>query len=290
MSNHEGDVHMPRSKKQKVCESGEVYVDALGGPMYDEATARKMLKAAPVRPASGGGGEGEVGFDPDDAALDNVYHDANDDDFTPLIYFAYKGDLKMMRYLIFRGASTTKWVGNNIRDSPMHIAVVEGCLDSCKLLHANGAQDHVRLKNEYRGTPFLYAANFGHDDIVRWLVLHGALCHDDDSDEVNVHNRDLIHHERTDLGIDSSVYWTCKGLVDWSKDVLQAHSSMVTFLLGTLPPTPDNDRGCILQCLSGHPGIRKHIGDFVGLEVIKAKQLRILRSLVKVLPEKMRIL
>jgi hypothetical protein len=35
---------------------------------------------------------------------------------------------------------------------------------------------------------------------------------------------------------------------------------------------------------SGHPGVRKHIGNFVGLEVTKAKQLRILRNVVDVLP------
>jgi hypothetical protein len=57
------------------------------------------------------------------------------------------------------------------------------------------------------------------------------------------------------------------------------------FLLGTLPPAPDKDQSCaLLQCLSGHPGVRKHIGDFVGLEITKGKQLRILRQVVDVLP------
>ena len=35
--------------------------------------------------------------------------------------------------------------------------------------------------------------------------------------------------------------------------------------------------------LGGHPGIRKHIGDFVGLEVTKGKHLRILLRVVDVL-------
>ena len=59
MSNHEGNGLMPQSKKQKVCKSGEVYVDALGGPMYDEATARKILSAVRVWPVDDGGGEGD---------------------------------------------------------------------------------------------------------------------------------------------------------------------------------------------------------------------------------------
>ena len=279
MSNHEGDV--PRSKKQKVCESGEVYVEALGGPMYDEVTARMMLKAAPVRSVGGGEG-GEIGFDPDDAALDSIYHYLAKSEITPMIYFAHKRDLKMMRYLIFRGASTTKRTGDHT--GPMHVAAVEGSLDICKLLYANGAQGHVRLFNIYGWTPFFYAANSGYDQVVRWLVLHGALCHDDSSDEVD---RDLLHGEYRFT--DKRTCAACRRLVDWTKNVLQAHSSVVTFLLGTLPLTPEKDRGCIFQCLCGHPGIRKQIGDFAGLEVTKAKQLRILRSVVEVLPETMRI-
>lgn len=67
--------------------------------MYNEATAHKILRAAPVRPVDGGE-DGETGFDPDDAALDKMFHheDEYEEDLnnpvTPLIYFAYKGDLK----------------------------------------------------------------------------------------------------------------------------------------------------------------------------------------------------
>jgi hypothetical protein len=78
---------------------------------------------------------------------------------------------------------------------------------------------------------------------------------------------------------------SCERLVEWAKEVTQTHSSLMMFLLGTLPPAPDKDQSCaLLQCLSGHPGVRKHIGDFVGLEITKGKQLRILRQVVDVLP------
>ena len=77
---------------------------------------------------------------------------------------------------------------------------------------------------------------------------------------------------------------SCKRLVGWAKEVTQSHSALVLILLGTLPPAPGKDQSCILQCLSGQPGIRKHIGDFVGLKVTKGKHLRILRQVVDVLP------
>ena len=81
--------------------------------MYDEATARKTLQEVVLVPADyyEDGEEAVIGFDQDDAALDNFYV-VHDDSFasstTPLIYFANKGDAKMCRYLMWRGASTTK--------------------------------------------------------------------------------------------------------------------------------------------------------------------------------------
>ena len=276
------EANEPQSKRQK-CDGGETpSAFVLGGPMYDEATARKMLRDAEVFPVGGDIEEGE-GFDPRDAALDNVYvYMETQEQFTPMSFFAYKEDLKMMRYLLSRGASTIKLDEDSF--CPMHAAAMVGCLDMGKLLHANGAKEHVRLATNSGWTPFLYAASNGSVDFVRWLVLHGSLCRDNNSDEVV---GDLIHHENQTY-VDGSVYETCERLVEWSKDVLQEHSSVIYFLLGTLPPTPDHDRNCILQCLNGHPGIRKLIGTFVGLEVTKAKQLRILRSVVKVLPETMK--
>ena len=79
--------------------------------MYDEATARKMLKAAVLLSAEAAkydfaeDVEPVIGFDPDDAALDNVYNIAvGYSDTTPMIHFAEKGDAKMCLYLISRGA------------------------------------------------------------------------------------------------------------------------------------------------------------------------------------------
>ena len=64
----------------------------------------------------------------------------------------------------------------------------------------------------------------------------------------------------------------------------QTHSAVVTFLLGTQPRAPEKDQNRTLQWFSGHCGVRKNIGDFVGLEVTKEKQLRILRNVVDAVP------
>ena len=131
-------------------------------------------------------------------------------------------------------------------------------------------------------TPFHEAILKGCDEVIRWLVLQGALCANASSEEIE---GDRIYPNtcyRKSLKLSSS----CKRLFERAKEVTQSHSALVTFLLGTLPPAPGKDQSCCapLQCLSGHSGVRKDIGDFVGLEITKAKHLRILCQVVDVFP------
>ena len=278
----------PQSKRQKRSgdEKEAAEIIAFGGPMYDEATARKMLKEAVLVPAEfRGSGEGVIGFDPDDAALDNIYAvktDVFDGKITPMIHFARKGDGKMCRYLISRGASTTKTSELEYPLYAMYAAANHGYLDICELLYANGAQDDVRRDDGDGWTPFHVAAVTGQVEVMQWLTLHGALCADGSSEEIE---KDRIYLDDSWRdGNMSVISRSCVRLVEWAKEVTQSHSALVNFLLGTLPPAPGKDQSCILQYFSGHPGVRKHIGDFVGLEITKGKQLRILRQVVDVLP------
>ena len=281
--------------------------------MYDQATARKMLEEATEFSEDSCYSRGdyhyfysdadkpcpETPFDPDDMALDNTYRcvigsSSFAREITPVIYSARIGDLKMCRYLVSRGASTTKTTDTW---SPMYAAAfgtykiipdeetykLQGHLEVCKFLHANGARHDVRKEMYSNGwTPFHAATYQGHDELVRWLVLQGALCVDDSSEAIE---GDRIYPKRCGGRARNTMSPSCLRLVEWAKEVTQTHSELVTFLLGTLPPAPDKDQSCTLQCLSGHPGVRKHIGDFVGrLEVTNEKQLRILRNVVDVLP------
>ena len=282
----------PLSKKQKRGDGDEKpkadEIIAFGGPMYDEATARKMLEEVVlVIESEFHRAPAVIGFDPNDAALDNVYY--IDDyywkgvEITPMIYFAHKGDVKMCRYLLSRGASTT-----NVHDSvescnfyfPMFTAAREGHLEVCKFLYANGASHDIRKENFAGWTPFHTALFDGHDELVRWLVLQGALCANANSEEIK---GDRIFPEVFERRVSNRVSSHCERLVEWAEEVTQTHSSLATFLLGTQPRSPDKDQNRTLQWLSGHPGVRKNIGDFV-MEVTKGKQLRILRNVVDVLP------
>ena len=290
------DGHEPLSKRQKRGDGDEEEaapeIIAFGGPMYDEATACKILKEAVLVEAGyAEDGEAVIGFDPDDAALDNFYYVDDSRNMSPMIHFAAEGNAKMCRYLISRGASTTKSDENDFY-FPLYAAASRGHLEVCKLLYENGAQNGVRKMIADHWTPFKVAANLGRTQIIRWLVLHGALCADNKSEDVEAERIHLAGSRNVSAPWESrvrrNVLRSCNGLVAWAKEVTQTHSAVVTFLGGTLPPAPasstDADQRCILKCLSGHPGVRKHIFDFVGLEVTKGKHLRILRSVVEVLP------
>ena len=256
--------------------------------MYDEATARKMLQEVRLPHCNG-----EViidrelvvfqGFNPD--ALDSTYFVVSwGEEITPMLRFAETGDAKMCRYLISRGASTTKAVDGD-QVFPMLSAATQGHLDVCKVLYANGAHNDVRKTSNYNEhlpenwTPFFAASYNEHVEVVRWLVLHGALCADNESEVIEGERIDFLHRSPN-----KSLGRSRDALVAWAEEVTQSHSAFITFLGGTLPPAPDEDHRCMLQCLSGHPGVRKHIGDYFGLEITKRKHLRILRSVVEVLP------
>ena len=288
------NVEEPESKRQKRGgEEAAPEIIAFGGPMYDEATARKMLKEVVLISEEAQGDlsaealeDKDLHFDPD--KLDSLYY-VDDEEYggermTAMTYFARKGDAKMCRYLISRGAETTKMDDEDAYPLfPMYEAAEEGHLDICKVLYANGASYHIWKEHSlYCWTPFHAAANKGHDEVVRWFVLQGALCADDTSEEID---EDCIYPKNHVLVLTVAckrMARSYKRLVEWSKEVTQTHSAVFTFLGGALPPAHDTVQSRTLQCLSGHPGVRKHIGDFVGREVTKRKQLRILRSVVDV--------
>ena len=269
-----------------------------GEEMYDEAIARKMLVEA--RHERGDvNGNAFVGFSATDVDKEcAVRHKFGSNSMTAMIYFARRGDLKMCRYLVSRGASTTKRsttydqsrVWDDVGETwwPMYTAANAGHLDICEFLYAHGAKDDIRKADRDGWTPFIEVATRKPDEmrsrLMRWLVLNGALCADGNSTVIQILRIEKITHPITKKKR-KNAYLSLKNLLNWAEEVIQNHSSMLTFLLGMLPPSDKkSEYYCILQYLEGHPGLRKHIAVFVGLECMKAKYVRMLRHLTQVLP------
>ena len=208
----------------------------------------------------------------------------------------------MMRWLYVNGADT--------RDEdvdfcfPMYVAALQGHLDVCKWLFAHGAAKDVKrriCKNHpsnigypngrspltiafVRVMPLFGTTSMTSDwwDLSKWLILHGALCKDDDSGDLDIETmkQDLIppfrggHVEERKL------------LLEWANDLHRARTSFLLFLSGALsdPQHGNSTRRNLspLQQFSGEPGIRELIGDYVGF--VRGRKARIVRKLTEMLP------
>ena len=289
------------AKKQK--QHNEIV--AFGGPMDDEETARRKLEEVgfdPDRPV-------------DSTSVIEV--EGYPDGYLPMPYFCIAGDLMMCRYLLSKGASTTQgWVddyddddisrGGNLYCSPMYAAAHGGHLEVCKWLYEYGARGDIRKSNRIYFSP-LYAALFGRkDQVCRWLILNEALCPNNDGVVCKDRIREVFFRNR-DAG---------KMLIfNWASDALREHDRFMVFLMGSYIPVPfsteelakllekklrsadsvsaimeslsenqqlyvwekEQTQPSMVQCLSGHPGIRKHIDDMLG--VVRGRDLRIMRGL-----------
>ena len=225
-------------KKQKRDETEAAMLMArLGGPMEDEATARKKLR--------------DAGFDPDSPQLLQtrtlVEVDGSDFDnyHIPMTHFCRVGDLKMCRYLLSKGAFATQaWNDDedaddvNIMPSPMVAAAQGGQVHICKWLCEHGGRGDIRLTNNYYFSPLCNALMFEgltlHADSARirrqretyrWLIMNEALCPHEDG------NVDKI--------LIGEAFWS-EGAVDegphvlgWAEGAVQTYDGFMMFLMGT---------------------------------------------------------
>ena len=299
-----------------------------GGPIEDDETARRKMRDAEVYVRGVDGTYGEyAGFDPDNVADVKSFHwsDADADDYSAVKamgYFAWKGDLLMMRWLYVNGADT--------RDKdveywfPMFLAAVRGHPEACKWLFAHGAAKDIkrRTRENPNRSPLhtTFSTKIPHKrDLNRWLILNGALCKNDDTGDLDVDlmksslNRARLNHfegsaeERPEL-------------LKWAREHHQSRSSFDVVLMGTLStPTysaaklrdalmarigeraadrilqiapPDQyrllwddlfpRRVYPLAAFSGKNGILELIGDYV--DIMRGREARIIRQLTELLP------
>ena len=214
------------------------------GPVEVEETAREKME--------------EAGFDPDDVTkecelnvdllearglLEAVGTMMYAPKLHPMTYCCRVGDLKMCRYLLSKGASTTA-TGTDGTLFPMFAAANGGHLDVCKWLYVHGAEEDIGRRNDDY-TPLGFA---GSQACCRWFVLKGVLSLGDKPGFVcpKLMRQDFRPRPSTDYDprtpstdydprTPRTYYDPRPELLEWAKQSVQTQSGFMTFLLGTLP-------------------------------------------------------
>jgi len=253
-----------------------------GGPIEDDATARQKMRDAKVYDAES---EERTGFDPDNVMDVKKMMPECTILYTPMTYFAEKGDIPVMRWLYINGADVTADSGD-YTDSPIGCAVDYGSEEAVKWLFLRGgAGDLV-------GQPFNHLFRlFGrekHRNLVVWLILNGAFCRDDnDSGLLDVEKM------KASLGRSSTVEAFAnvtnrvamanarRLLLEWAVERNNTRTSFLTFLNGT-HSRPEGKISPFLVSLNGKPGILELIADYSGPPL--RREALIVRQLVELLP------
>ena len=270
-----------------------------GGPIEDDETARQKMRDARVYD------DGEIaGFDPDCVSKTRQLHGGffeGDDEVSPMGYFAWKGDLPMMRWLYVNGADTRDV--DVARYFPMYLAAG---VEACKWLFEHGAAKDIKRRapenkswlGENRSaypngrSPFAYSFGIGTKksrDKSRWHILNGAFCKDDDSGELDfdIMKQNLGQKDTFDFGRDLEK--GRKALLEWATDLHRARTSFLLFLSGARSgPKPKHTystRRTVspLQLLGGKPGILELISDYAA--IVCGREARIVRQLTEMLPK-----
>lgn len=276
----------------------------VGGPIEDEETARQKMRDAEVYTSEG---DEIVGFDPDNVSDRKQLYSSHNSFIKPMGYFARKGDLPMVRWLYVKGADT--------RDEdidfwfPMYAAAQGGKFDACRWLTEHGAAADARR----RSSPLRAASMHAYNDLtglMKWFILKGALCKDDDTGTLN---KEVLRIDILDVFVE------LESLLEWANDRHRCRSAFIIFLQGTLgipdyspqkllselakrnrsereakiilknTPTDqcqllwDSLRDNPVKLLRGKRGILEVISDFIG--ALHGREALIIRQLTEILPE-----
>ena len=226
-----GDAAEPDLKQHRLLDAG--------GPIEDDKTARQKMRQAWVNNDTGI--DYSTGFDPENVCQKKIFRPLRSTYgslSTPMSYFAYTGDLPMMRWLYVNGADTRD---ENVRGFfPMYAAARGGKLEACQWLYDHGAANDVkgRPQNDTGPLRFMTASLLWNAflnselDVSRWLILKGALCKDDGSGDLDL---GLV---RKSLDGGAVIDWHVHGietrrmLLEWANQRQRDREAFFVFLTG----------------------------------------------------------
>ena len=157
---------------------------------------------------------------------------------TPMNYFCAKGNLPMVRYLVFRrGAACRKTT--EIGWFPMIAAAANGHLDIVQFLaQVGGAHEDIRNVTKAGTSPLRIAFKYGQFPVAQWLILNGAWApHIVWILGRSLHNCSKVIDDTLmrrelrpeDWDIDKPIH-----ILSWARKAVIDHDNIYVFLTGTI--------------------------------------------------------
>ena len=106
---------------------------------------------------------------------------------TPLLLAAERGHNDVSVYIINHGADVNK--KNHRKQTALHYASMRGDLKVVELLYSKDLHCQMDVEDHSQCTPLMLAAGKGHNDILLYLINHGA-----DVSKKDVRKRTALHH------------------------------------------------------------------------------------------------
>ena len=191
------------------------------------------------------------GFDPDDV---NKKRGGGRYGWTPMMYFCWKGNINMVRYLIsIRGADgrqTDRYVS-----FPLFWAAAGGLLEMVQFVyHHCSAPDDIR-RLCHGCSPLRTALEYGHFEVAKWLLLKGALAPRDDVDGGGIDDEIMIRDLSPRYSTDARRNWGYdkrEALLAWARNTVTDHENFQFLFMERV--LFEDDTGKVLSS-SSTPGI-----------------------------------
>ena len=180
---------------------------------------------------------------------------------TPFMYFCGKGDFRMCRFLLSKGASASEIDKNYGFCSGMRAAAMCGNLEICQWLHRNGvAVFDGETQTGLTSLGLAIRTTHGSDNsiaIAKWIILNDGLPRDASGE---IDDRSMRLNLMPDTKDDAKE--VRPQLLSWAESGIDNHESFMTFLSGTLN-IPDFSKESFLKHVSFKLGSENAVQEWV---------------------------
>mmetsp|Transcript_25558 Transcript_25558/g.73903 ORF Transcript_25558/g.73903 Transcript_25558/m.73903 type:complete len:190 (+) Transcript_25558:316-885(+) len=148
-------------------------------------------------------------------------------------------------------------------------------IDVVRWLHCHGARNDIKRVSIENISPLSSAFMGGQIEVLKWLILAGALCKEDDSGDLDM----VLVRDQLSTNSYGARYLRRTGL-EWTAEFLQNRNILITFLKGTMTKARNQSP---LHILNGKDDVLRMIATYAGTVRGPEKLIRELATTIVIL-------